>query len=233
MDLIKCFNGLNKLCRHIHLPIQSGSDAVLKRMNRRYTRRTYMEKIDQLRTQCPDIAITSDIIVGFPGETDADFEATLSMIQEVGFDGLFAFAYSDRPNAPAVKFTDKVALPVKKERLQRVLACQEEFTLKKNSDLVGTVQEVLVDGPNGNNADPVGNERDEELAAGTQWSGRTTTNKIVHFSQTAADSDNQILTGKMLHIMIEKALPHCLLGRNVSPGDVRSSLGKGECTHAA
>jgi tRNA-2-methylthio-N6-dimethylallyladenosine synthase len=144
LELIQCFNKLDKLCHHIHLPVQSGSDAILKRMNRRYTRQAYMEKVDQLRSLCPDIAITSDIIVGFPGESEADFDNTLSLIQEVGFDGLFAFIYSDRPNAPAVQLSDKVNDTDKKARLHKVLSCQEKFTHLKNHELVGSIQEVLV-----------------------------------------------------------------------------------------
>jgi tRNA-2-methylthio-N6-dimethylallyladenosine synthase len=227
LELIQCFNKLDKLCHHIHLPVQSGSDVILKRMNRRYTRQVYMEKVDQLRSLCPDIAITSDIIVGFPGESEADFEATLSLIQEVGYDGLFAFIYSDRPNAPAVQFSGKVDAADKKDRLQKVLACQEEFTHKMNNELVGTIQEVLVDGPNKNNSETAQGDQ-------SQWTGRTTSNKIVHFPQLpTADSDKHILTGQILEIMIEKALPHCLIGRNIPPKGERKPAGKGDRSHAA
>jgi tRNA-2-methylthio-N6-dimethylallyladenosine synthase len=209
-DLIRSFRSLGKLCRHIHLPVQSGSDRVLKRMNRRYTREQYFDKVSQLRQTCPEIAITSDIIVGFPGETEQDFEATLSLIDEVDFDGLFAFVYSDRPNAPSVRFQDKVDESVQKRRLQRVLACQGGHTLNKNQALVGTIQQILVDGG--------GDQRDRSDPGNhngsLQWTGRTSTNKIVHFIQEAPQlSDNQMLTGQLLRIMIEEALPHCLVGR--------------------
>jgi tRNA-2-methylthio-N6-dimethylallyladenosine synthase len=231
-ELVACFQRLDKLCHHIHLPVQSGSDTVLKRMNRRYTRDAYLDKVAQLRALNPDLAITSDIIVGFPGETDADFEETLSLIRRVEYDGLFAFIYSDRPNAPAVKFSDKVDAAVKKERLQRVLSTQELFTLKKHNMLVGTVQEVMVDGPHESNGG-VGGKRDE-TARNLKWSGRTNTNKIVHFAQNdAAASSNQMLTGKIVRIMIEKALPHCLLGRQVPSKEASDASGKGERTHAA
>lgn len=227
IELMRSFGQLDKLCTHIHLPVQSGSDAVLKRMNRHYTRSDYMEKVKQLRSLCPDIAITSDIIAGFPGETDEDFEATLSLIQEIGFDGLFAFIYSDRPNTPAAKFKAKIADSVKRERLQQVLKTQETITLKKNSDLVGTVQSVLVDRLNGNGSSAEKNKSAEERG---QWSGRTISNRIVHISEgLSLDSDNQILTGRILQIMIEKALPHCLLGHNVAP---YKEPVKGEGTHA-
>ena len=233
-ELIACFQELDKLCRHIHLPVQSGSDAVLKRMNRRYTRETYLQKVDQLRTLNPDLAITSDIIVGFPGETDADFEQTLSLIRKVGYDGLFAFIYSDRPDAPAVKFNDKVDDDVKKERLQQVLATQEKFTLKKHEALVGTVQQVLVDGPHESNGGSQDHAKGDEIVRDVKWSGRTSTNKIVHFAlDNPADSGNQMLTGKIARIMIEKALPHCLLGRHVSSNEALDASGKGERTHAA
>jgi tRNA-2-methylthio-N6-dimethylallyladenosine synthase len=231
-ELIECFNQLEKLCHHIHLPVQSGSDAVLKRMNRRYNRQIFMEKVRGLKDRCPDIAVTSDIIVGFPGETDADFDATISLVQEVGFDGLFAFIYSDRPNAPAVRFGDKVEQEVKKDRLQQVLACQEKITLKKNGDLVGKIQAVLVDGPNGNSSRIIQGGNGEVLQSQQQWSGRTSTNKIVHFAYPSEEnSENQMLTGQILQIMIEKALPHCLLGRPLTSENAAGSRGKGDRPH--
>jgi tRNA-2-methylthio-N6-dimethylallyladenosine synthase len=215
-DLIQCYQRLDKLCRHIHLPVQSGSDRILKRMNRHYTRKQYLDKIDHLKRACPGVAITSDIIVGFPGETEQDFEETLSLIKQVGFDGLFAFIYSDRPNAPAVRFGDKVDEAVKKERLQRVLASQEENTWRKHSALVGTVQEILVDG-GGDRKDCSGEGGELEAACGRiQWTGRTSTNKIVHFTEeTQPSTNNQLLTGQLLRIMIIEAMPHCLVGRQV------------------
>jgi tRNA-2-methylthio-N6-dimethylallyladenosine synthase len=213
-ELICSFGKLDKLCRHIHLPVQSGSDRILKRMNRRYTREQYMDKVHQLRRICPEIAITSDIIVGFPGETRQDFQETLSLIDEIGFDGLFAFIYSDRPNAPAVRFQDKVEDAVKKERLQRVLACQGDHTFRKNQALVGTVQQILVDGFNNQPERSETGGKSDLNNGRTQWTGRTSSNKIVHFVQEARQpSDNQMLTGQVLRIMIEEALPHCLVGR--------------------
>jgi tRNA-2-methylthio-N6-dimethylallyladenosine synthase len=185
-------------------------------MNRRYTRKQYLDKIDYLKRVCPGVAITSDIIVGFPGETEQDFEDTLSLIKEVGFDGLFAFVYSDRPNAPAVRFEDKVDEAARKERLQRVLACQEENTSRKHSALVGTIQEVLVDG-GGDPKDSSGRDGKWESEGGIlQWTGRTSTNKIVHFTEAIQpSSNNQLLTGQLLRIMIIEAMPHCLVGRLV------------------
>jgi tRNA-2-methylthio-N6-dimethylallyladenosine synthase len=231
-DLMNAFDRLEKLCPHIHLPVQSGSDAVLKRMNRRYTSGHYLDKVARLRQVRPDIAITSDIIVGFPGETEQDFAATLSLIRQVEFDGLFAFIYSDRPNAPSVHFQDKIGEAVKKERLQAVLGCQQAFTERKHQALVGSVQQVLVDGPSKH----LFHEPDGGCPAGTpaadQWAGRTAANKIVHFVDWAAhDSGNQILTGHTVAIMIERAMSHSLWGRPIP--NPRPCAGEGERSHVA
>ena len=145
-DLIFAFKKNEKLCRHIHLPVQSGSDKVLKKMNRKYTRAMYLEQIKKLRKICPDISITSDFIVGFPGETKADFKETLDLIKTVEYEGLFAFKYSDRPNAKAALFAQKVPDKEKKERLKKLLDLQEVISRKKNRALVGTTQEILVEG---------------------------------------------------------------------------------------
>jgi len=216
-ELMLAFDRLEKLCPHIHLPVQSGADAVLRRMNRRYSKRQYMDKVQLLRGIRPDIAITSDIIVGFPGETDEEFEETLHLIDQVGFDGLFAFVYSDRPNAPAVRFENKIDEAIKKERLQRVLVCQEAFTQKKNLALTGSIQEILVDGLSKHQAYGSQDRPPQGAKDGIQWSGRTGTNKIVHFMQEApADAWNQMLTGRIMEIMIEKAMSHSLWGRPLS-----------------
>ncbi len=233
-ELIESFNKLDKLCNHIHLPVQSGSEAILKRMNRRYTPEQYLAKVGQLRAICPDIAITSDIIVGFPGESEEDFEATLSLIREVKFDGLFAFIYSDRPNAPAVKFSDKMSESIKKQRLQQVLDCQADFTLARHRAMVGTVQEILVDGKSKHRNEAISGNGTETQHSAIQWSGRTTTNKIVHFIQEAKPlAENQMLTGKLMQIMIEEALPHCLWGRPTTSNNRSDSACKGEKSYAA
>lgn len=231
-DLMAAFGQLPKLCPHIHLPVQSGSDRVLKRMNRRYTRDHYVGKVDQLRSVLPEIAITSDIIVGFPGETREDFEATLELIRWVGYDGLFAFIYSDRPNAPAAHFDDKIDASEKKARLQAVLACQEAFTHEKNQALVGSIQKVLVEGRSKSVLDEHAPATLEDRTIGEQWSGRTGSNKIVHFvAQPTNDAPKQRLTGHTVEIMIERAMSHSLWGRPTRhPPD---SVGKGAQTHAA
>ncbi|MBW1726043.1 MAG: tRNA (N6-isopentenyl adenosine(37)-C2)-methylthiotransferase MiaB [Deltaproteobacteria bacterium] len=212
-DLMLAFKDLNKMCNHIHLPIQSGSNRVLKRMNRKYSRKLYLEKIDKLRDICSNMAITSDIIVGFPGETRTDFQETLDLIKKVEFDGLFAFKYSDRPNAAAARFEDKISEKEKKERLQQVLTLQAHFTTQKNKELVGSTQSILVEGLSKKQTridKPIINDD-------VQWTGRTSTNKIVNFSRRDnALSCEQILTGRMVKVRIVKAHSHSLWGEPVS-----------------
>jgi tRNA-2-methylthio-N6-dimethylallyladenosine synthase len=207
------FKNLDKMCRHIHLPIQSGSNRILKRMNRKYSRKIYLEKIDKLRNICPDMAITSDIIVGFPGETKADFEKTLELIKKVEFDGLFAFKYSDRPNAAAARFEDKISEKEKKQRLQQVLSLQSHFTIQKNKALVGSTQSILVEGLSKKQT----RIDKHNMNLDVQWTGRTSTNKIVNFSRgDDAVSGDKIATGRMVTVKILKAHSHSLWGEPVS-----------------
>jgi tRNA-2-methylthio-N6-dimethylallyladenosine synthase len=214
-DLIAAFRNLDKLCPHIHLPVQSGSNRVLKRMNRQYTREQYLDKVMKLRDTCPQIAITSDIIIGFPGESQTDFEQTLQLIKKVEFDGLFAFQYSDRPLAPSVKLPDKLPEPIIRKRLQILLKLQEKFTRRKNEALVGSTPLVLTDGLSKKQVSDQPVENGPDL----QWTGRTSTNKIVNFyvDEPAIDCEN--LTGKMVGVRIDKGFSHSLLGRviNVEP----------------
>ena len=223
-DLIDVFVRLEKLCHHIHLPVQSGSNAVLSRMNRRYSVENYLSLVSKLRHACPDIAISSDIIVGFPGETDGEFSETLALIQQVQFDSLFAFVYSDRPHAPAVHFRNKIAEVVKKERLQAVLDSQKDITAQKNQTLIGHIEKILVDGPSKQQFQG-GHDVDTMLEATLfQWSGRTSTNKIVHFEVESGGSPvTQALTGRVMDIKIKRVLPHCLWGKPVQqPDDART-----------
>jgi tRNA-2-methylthio-N6-dimethylallyladenosine synthase len=228
-DLINAFKTNEKVCNHIHLPVQSGSDRILKRMNRKYTRELYLDKIAKLRDTCPGIAITSDIIVGFPGETEADFNETMDLMKMVEFDGLFAFVYSDRPNAPAVQFKNKISEEEKRERLQILLNLQENFTRMKNQALVGSVQPILVEGTSKKQSSGSFNRPQPTV----QWTGRTSTNKIVNFyhdgnPQSCAD----IFPGKIVRTKIEKAYAHSLRGK---PVEVKSATGglKGEESYAA
>ena len=136
-ELIHSFGSIQKLCEHIHLPMQSGSNRILQHMNRQYTRQTYLEKIVHLRTVAPHISITSDIIVGYPGETDAEFEETASLIDEIKFDDLFIFHYTDRKGTKASEMPDTIPYPVKIDRLKRLNERQRAISLKKNSAYVG------------------------------------------------------------------------------------------------
>ncbi|WP_419664049.1 MiaB: (dimethylallyl)adenosine tRNA methylthiotransferase [Desulfosarcina variabilis str. Montpellier] len=221
--LIQAFGSLEKLCHHIHLPVQSGDDLILKRMNRRYTRRDYLKKVQRLRTVCPGISITSDFIVGFPGETDRQFQATLDLIKTVGYDGLFAFMYSDRPLAPATAFSNKISDAVKKERLQTLLDVQRQITEKRHQKMVGKVQTVLVEGPSRS----IDTGQALATAPQTRWSGRSSSNHIIHF--TAPDillKKKQWLTGAFVDIMIEGAYAHSLWGRMLNePNGEPSSKG--------
>ncbi|MBW2563716.1 MAG: tRNA (N6-isopentenyl adenosine(37)-C2)-methylthiotransferase MiaB, partial [Deltaproteobacteria bacterium] len=204
-DLIFAFKENEKLCRHIHLPVQSGSDRVLKRMNRKYSRTLYLEKIDKLRNICPDISITSDFIVGFPGETNADFKETLDLIKTVEYEGLFAFKYSDRPNAKATLFSQKISDQEKKERLKKLLDLQEVISRKKNQALVGSTQEILVEGYSKKMSSVLpraGKTKiNESLLNNIQWTGRTSTNKIVNFNlESSSVSCGETFTGSIVNV---------------------------------
>lgn len=183
------------LARHFHLPMQSGSDAILKKMNRHYDTERYLSIVDGLRERMPDITLTSDIIVGFPGETEEDFEATLDMLRRVRFDMLFSFIYSPRKGTPAEAMEDQIPDKVKNERFDRLLALQNEIAAEKNATMVGSTVRVLCDGVSKNNKDA--------------YSGRTEGNKIVFFAGDDAD------TGKFVNIRIERAEPFALYGEKV------------------
>ncbi len=191
-ELIDCFGRISNLCEHIHLPVQAGSNRTLKKMNRHYTREDYLEKIAQLRQQCPGIAITSDVIVGFPGETEADFDETMDLIRAVQLDDMFSFKYSNRPNTTASHFSNQVPEEEKSRRLRELQTYQKKVTLSKNQTMEGTVQTVLVEGTS--------------KKSSQEWMGRTRSNKIVNFP---GPSD---LLGKTVPVRIEKAYIHSLKG---------------------
>jgi tRNA-2-methylthio-N6-dimethylallyladenosine synthase len=193
-SLIAAHADLDVLARHVHLPVQSGSDRVLKRMIRRYTRAEYVTRAAALRQATPGLTLSTDIIVGFPGETEADFDATLSLVREVGFQGLFGFQYSVRPHTPARKLEDDVTGREKGDRLRRLFEVSEELLGAHLTSLVGTRQEVLVEGP-GKGGDG-------------SWSGRTGRNEIVHIAG-AADLD---LRAQIVEVEIARAFRHSLLG---------------------
>lgn len=193
--LIKCFAEIENLCPHIHLPFQAGSNKILKLMNRRYTREEYIKLVERLREVRRDIAITADVIVGFPGETEKDFEDTIDLIKRIEFDNLFSFKYTDRPGTAAEKMKDKVDEKEKARRLIRLQTIQKEITLKKNKELEGKEVEVLVEGFS---------------KKGSQLTGRTPTNKVVNFS------NNINLIGHLVKVKIDEAYANSLIGRYVS-----------------
>lgn len=190
-DLIACFAELPKLCSHIHLPAQSGSDSVLKGMNRGYTRREYLDRIEALKKARPGITITGDMIVGFPGETEEDFNETLSLMEEVGFTDLFSFVFSARPETAAAKLPDILTRKEKQERLDRLQQRQHLMTRERNRALLGSIQEVLVEGPS---------------RRGDQIFGRTSGNRIVNI---AADPS---LVGQVVTVRIVEAFQNSLIG---------------------
>jgi tRNA-2-methylthio-N6-dimethylallyladenosine synthase len=228
-DLIQAYETNDKLCRHIHLPVQSGSNRMLKRMNRKYTRELYLDKVNKLRDTCPDIAITSDMIVGFPGESEHDFNQTLELMREVEFDGLFAFMYSDRPNAPATRFEGKISDNIKSERLRILLELQETFTKAKNEALIGTVQTIITEGFSKRQSSSSPDEQNQAA----QWTGRTTTNKIVNFYHDDSSEDRgTVIPGNWVQVKIEKAHAHSLWGIPVDTKPTADGL-KGESSYAA
>ncbi|MEW6184887.1 MAG: tRNA (N6-isopentenyl adenosine(37)-C2)-methylthiotransferase MiaB [Thermodesulfobacteriota bacterium] len=192
-ELIDCFGRLTGLCEHIHLPVQAGSNRLLKRMNRHYTRETYLEKIGQLRRRTPALAITSDIIVGFPGESEKDFQETIDLVATVRFDDIFSFKYSNRPQTASSAFPDQVEEEEKSRRLKELQAFQKKITFSKQQALTGTVQQILVEGTS------------KKSSLG--WTGRTRTNKIVNFPGPRG------LLGKTVSVRIEAAGMHSLKGR--------------------
>jgi len=199
-ELTACFGSLKKLCEHIHLPVQSGSNRILERMNRRYNASEYMEKVEELRRFCPSIAITTDIIVGFPGEEEEDFRDTLNLMEAVKFDGAFSFKYSIREGTRAAAFDGHVDERVKGIRLMELQALQERHTLDSNRSLEGRTEEVLVEGFSRN--------------SGKDVTGRTRSNRIVNFPGSNA------LIGKTLPVKITKAHAHSLRGERTEEEEV-------------
>jgi tRNA-2-methylthio-N6-dimethylallyladenosine synthase len=190
-DVILAHAELPSLCEHIHLPLQSGSSSVLKRMRRTYDRQRYMDRVALIRGHVPDCAITTDIIVGFPGETDADFEQTMEVVDEVGYDGAFTFVFSPRRETEAAGMDDQVPHPVKRERMKRLVELVQKRATERAQRFVGRQMEVLVEGPS--RTDP------------TRLRGRTRHNKAVNFEGTAAG-------GEMVQVEIAAATSTTLNG---------------------
>lgn len=202
LDLMYAIRDLEKVCNHLHLPVQSGSDSILKKMNRGYTRQKYIQRIFDLKEHCPDIALSTDIIVGFPSETRDDFNDTMNLLHEIEFDSIFAFAYSDRSSAPAARFSDQIDEEEKSDRLRQLLKLQEQHTEKKNTALIGKTLAVLVEGKSLKKRD--GFEKTGKNME--QMEGRSESNKIVHFPSEHANM------GDIVNIRIENAYAHSLWG---------------------
>ena len=192
-ELIEAFATLDKLCEHLHLPVQSGADSVLLRMRRGYTRDEYLARMERLRKRCPNVALSTDIIVGFPEETDAEFADTLEMLKQVEYDEIFSFVYSPRPQTVSAKiYDDNVDDEIKKYRLKEVQNLQREISLRKNRERIGNVEEILVDGKS-------------RLKNG-QMMGRTRSNRIVNLT------GEETLVGCLLPVRIVGASANSLLG---------------------
>jgi tRNA-2-methylthio-N6-dimethylallyladenosine synthase len=202
--LIATLADCDSVCEHLHLPVQSGSDAVLRRMGRQYTIEHYRERLDRIRATVPDITISTDIIVGFCGETEAQFEETLALLEAVRYDQVFAAAYSERPGTPATHLADDVPPDVKRRRLNTLLAVQEGIGFERNRAWVGREVEVLIDTARGSR--PHGHAEDEAADPGPTVSGRSRGNKLVHL---AGDSD---LVGRVVAARIDHAGPYALRG---------------------
>ena len=190
-EIVEAMDSVETLCNHVHLPVQSGSSAVLHQMARTYTREEYLEKIALIRGARRAMSITTDIIVGFPGESEADFEETLTLLETAQFDGIFTFNYSPRPGTPAQRFSGQLPEEEKTRRLMVLQARQREIQLRRNESLVGEEVEVLVESRNPRQA---------------QWTGRTTANRVVNFS-----SPSETL-GSYVRVRVTRAGPNSLVG---------------------
>ena len=192
-DLIETYDRVPELVSHVHLPVQSGSDRILKLMRRRYEIKQYYELVDKIVEVRPEMKFSSDFIVGFPGETDEDFIETMSVVEKIRFDESFSFIYSPRPNTPAAEMEDNVSDSIKKERLQELQSKLYYFSNGYSRKMVGTSQRILVMGVS--KKDP------------GQLYGRTVCNKVVNFT-----SQNVDLIGQFINIQIVEALPNSLKG---------------------
>ena len=192
-DLVEAFTYLPKLCSHIHFPMQSGSDRILKKMRRPYKNEKFLTICEKMQAARPDLAITTDVIVGFPGETEEDFEETVACMKRIGFDNSFIFRYSKRKDTPAAEMDEQLSDKVKEARNQILLRIQEQLTTTKNAKLIGTVQQVLCEGPSKTNK--------------KRLSGRTSQNKIVIF-----DGNAERMAGQLLDVRIEDSTGYTLYG---------------------
>jgi tRNA-2-methylthio-N6-dimethylallyladenosine synthase len=197
-DIVAAIDSVPTLCDHIHLPVQSGSSKVLKSMAREYTREDYWERIAWIKAARRDISVTTDVIVGFPGESEADFEQTLTLMEQAGYDSAFSFKYSPRPNTPAAKFADSIPEDEKARRLARLQEVQKKISIKRNTRHLGQILEVFVESYN---------------AARQQWIGRTSQNKVLNFSAPHASN---LHPGDYVRVRVTATFPNSLLGEMVS-----------------
>jgi tRNA-2-methylthio-N6-dimethylallyladenosine synthase len=208
-ELIEAFATLEKLCEHLHLPVQSGSDSVLARMRRGYDCKEYLQRIRLLKDRCPEIALSTDVIVGFPGETNDEFDSTLELLQQVEYDEIFSFVYSPRPQTVSARlYGDDIPDEIKRDRLKRVETLQHEVSLRKNRNSIGVVDEILVDGAS-------------KLKNG-QIMGRTRSNRIVNF----LGPEN--LVGSLVSVRITGATANSLLGELLTEDRECDSYREGE-----
>jgi tRNA-2-methylthio-N6-dimethylallyladenosine synthase len=196
--IVDAIDSYQVLCDHVHLPVQSGSSRMLSAMDRLYTRDEYMRRIDWLKSARRNIAITTDIIVGFPGETETDFNETLALLDQVQYDSLFSFKYSPRPNTAALAMGGQVPEEEKTRRLLILQERQRAIQIRRNAATIGMVQEVLVEG------------RNQALG---QWIGRTSQNRTLNFSAESAGGEN--LVGQYLDVRVTRAGPNSLVGESV------------------
>ena len=202
-DIVEAIEAVPGICEHVHLPVQSGSTKVLRAMARTYTRDEYLEKIALMRAAKREISITSDIIVGFPGETEADFEETLSLLDLAQYDGAFSFKYSPRPNTPSLKMEDAIPEEEKSRRLAILMEKQREIQRARNEKLVGQTFEVMVEGKSRREG---------------QWSGHTSSNKVMNFTSREAES-----LGDYVQVRVTAATPNSLVGERVRHGDAEGA----------
>ena len=195
-ELIEVMKHSKKICKHLHLPLQSGSSRILKIMNRRYTKEQYLELVDKIREAVPDISLTTDIIVGFPGETEEDFEETMDVVRKVGYDSAFTFIYSKRTGTPAAAMEDQVPEDVIKQRFDRLLKEVQTIAARKAEVYTGTTQKVLVE---------TVNEQDEHLVT-----GRLSNNSVVHLP------GNADMIGKIVDVRLNECKGFYYIGEKVS-----------------
>jgi len=205
-DIVEAIEGTPTLCDHVHLPVQSGATRVLEAMQRLYTRDEYLERIGWIKSAKREISITTDMIVGFPGETESEFEQTLTLLDEVGFDGVFGFKYSPRPNTPALRLNDAIPDGEKARRLAVVNERQREIQQRRNQRWLGQRIEVMVEGKND---------------ARGQWIGRTSQNRVMNF--TVPDGRDPA-PGSYVTVVTTGSFPNSLIGQAEIPGEGEGSL---------